>query len=250
MSNRNRKGNKKSGGKNQPPKNSRSATPRSTGFPVQLLPAFRDAIRFYFGAWLPISIAGAVTLGVSAAFGVWAGQATDGVRSLQWLAINLVGSIAAGAIAVPWYRFALDAVDGNTIELRSVLDKPKMFFYQAVASFWFWAGVLLGLSYLRGIPSIFIALLYAFHGYVIADEKARSGLLALGHSVRLTEGKRIGLFAIMALLAFFNFCGAIAVGFGVNPLTIFLAYAGVVVTTSITVVFGAILYREFEKDLK
>lgn len=219
-------------------------------FPVQLGPTFRDAVKAYIGSIVPLTVASLATLGVYTVFRIPAQSLFEDGRVFASIGVDLIGLILAGSVAMPWYKFSLDAVDGKPIDMRIALIDLKLYLYQAVAGFWFWAGVLLGLRYLFGIPSIFVALLYAFHGFVIADGQARSGLLALGHSVRITEGRRLGLFAIAGLLLVFNLFGAIAVGFDINPLTIGLAVLGLAVTTSISMVFGAILYRAFTKDMK
>lgn len=217
-----------------------------TSFGIQLAPTFTSSVKTWAGAAVPLSLAGAFTLGVYGLFRWPAQQLLEDDRVYSSVAVDLVGLIVAGTLAVPWYFYALAAVDGREINLIEPFVDKRAFAHQAVASFWFWAAVLLGLRYLFGIPSLFVVLLYAFHGFVIADG-TKGGMMALGQSVRLTEGKRVGLFAIAGLLMIFNLFGAIAAGFDGLPTTarILGAGLGLVVTTSITLVIGATIYREF-----
>lgn len=221
-------------------------------FGVQLVPTFTSAVRSWWTAVVPMSLAALLTLGVYGAFRFPANQLFQDDRVYQSVAVDLVGLIAAGTLAVPWYHYALAAADGRDIDLAAPFADKKLFAHQAVASFWFWAAILLGLRYLFGIPSLFAVLVYAFHGYAVADGRSKGGMMALGMSVRITEGRRIGLFAVGGLLLIFNFFGMM--GLGVEELPTGLRYAlaviGLAITSSITLVIGAMLYRVFEKDLK
>ncbi len=224
--------------------------PKSFG--VELLPTFANSWKVWWANVIPLSIGALVTLAVYAVFRIPAQQLFEDGEVYVSILIDLIGLIIAGSLAVPWYTFALKAARGQKIDVRAAFD-GRLMGYQAAASFWFWAGVLLGFRYLLGLPSLFVVLLYAFHGYVVADDRSkntRGGLRALGTSVRLTEGKRVGLFGIMALLVIFNMFGAITLGFeqGVTPLTMAGALVGLTITTSVTLVFGAFLYDAFRKE--
>lgn len=187
--------------------------------------------------------AGAITIGTYLAFRLPAQSATDDGRLVIGLALDLVGLVVSSTVALPWYLYALAAYDDREFGLKDVLATLDRLSAQAVASFWFWAGFLLGLRYLFGIPSVLALLFYAFYGYVVADGSTNSGLKALGLSAALGEGKRVGLFALAGLLFVFNLFGAIAIGFGVTPVTVALALVGLVFTASVTLVGGAAVYR-------
>ncbi len=227
-------------------------TDTKPGFGISLGPAFVDACKAYATNIVPITGAAALTLAVYACFRIPAQRLFEDERIFESLVVDLIGLILGGALAVPWYDYCLHAARGERIDLAAPFSL-RLIGYQAVASFWFWAGVLLGFRYLLGLPSILVVLLYAFHGYVVADDRSkesRGGMRALGTSVRLTEGKRIGLFAVMALLIIFNMFGALPLGFeqGVTPVTIAGAAVGLTITTSITLVFGALIYDTFLKE--
>ena len=67
-------------------------------------------------------------------------------------------------------------------------------------------------------------------------------LRSLGTSVRLSEKRRIALFAILVLFFLFNFVALLPLGYGVNPLTGVITLITLVMTTSITIVAWACLY--------
>ena len=219
-------------------------------FGVRVGEVFSTGFRGYFKNVLPLSLAGAATLGTYWLFRSPAQGLFEDGQIWTSIAVDLVGLILASIIAYPWYTYALAAEAGETVDLREPFRHPYRFYTQAVASFWFWAGVLLGLRYLFGLPSIVIALFYAFYGYLVADGVDDSGLKVLGHSVRVGEKKRVGLFAIAALLFVFNLFGAIAIGFGQTLVFQVLTFVGVVITSSITLVGGARIYRALSEGMK
>lgn len=225
------------------------------GFGVSIGPAFVSSCKQWLANIVPLSLGAILTLGVYSLFRAPAASLWSDDRFFASIGVDLVGLILAGTLAVPWYTYALHAARDEEIDIREPFQSLRLFKYQAVASFWFWAGILLGLRYLAGLPSILVLLLYAFHGFVVADDatkESRGGMKALGTSVRLTEKKRIGLFALMALLIMFNMFGALPLGLdaGVNAATIAGAGVGLTITTSISLVFGAHIYDAFAKELR
>ncbi len=211
---------------------------------------FLSGVRGYFANIVPLTLAGALTIGTYFVFRVPAQAAFVEDRILSSLGLDMIGLLLASILAYPWYCYALNAADGEKVDVAFPMRTADRFGAQIVASFWFWAAVLLGLRYLFGIPSLLALLFYAFYGFAIADGAEESGLRALGYSVRLGEGKRIGLAALAGVFLIFNIFGAIAVGYDVNALTIGLAIAGVVITTNITLVAGARVYRLLQPGLK
>ena len=204
---------------------------------------FITGVRGYFRNIVPLSLAAGLTLGLYLVFRFPAQDAFVDGNVLQSLGLDLIGLMLGSIFAYPWYCYALSAADGNRADLLQPLRNLKGFSSQIVASFWFWAAVMLGLRYLFGIPSILAVLFYAFYGFAIADGVADGGLKALGYSVRVGDGKRIGLFALAGVFLIFNMFGAIAVGYEVSTLTIALAVVGLSITTSITMVAGGRVYR-------
>lgn len=217
-----------------------------------------------FSGWrrnvIPLTLAGVVTLLVFLVFRVPASQVADAGSLTGSIALDLAGLVAAGSAAYVWYCYALDADRGVRVRLSRPFARPRGFLAQAVASFWFWAGFLFGLRFLYGIPSLLVTVLYGFGGFVIADGTER-GLAALGRSVQLSQGRRIGTFAMMVLFGLFALLGAIPLsagrdldaaedgtgflGAGFNPFAVAAGLVGLTITTSIVMVMGARLYRTF-----
>ncbi len=236
-----------------------TAKTSSGAFPIGPGRLFREAFAGYIRGVVPISVAGLVTLVTFYLAVALPAQSLENDGTLIGRAVEVIililGLSVVGTMAYPWYSYVLDAVDGVGIRLRRPFEQPGLFMAQAVSSFWFWAGVGLGFRYLAGIPSIFVVLLYCFHGYFIADRRTDSGLKALGLSVRMTQGRRMSLFALGALLLLFTMMGALALGWPdangdpiVSPLTISLAVLGLTITSSVTLVAGAVLYRHLQAE--
>lgn len=193
----------------------------------------------------PLLATAAATLGTYLAFRIPAQLAFDQGRLLASVLIDLAGLTVAGVVALPWYAVSLAVARGEEPRLAGQLV-PSRLTAQAVASIWFWAGVLVGMRYLFGLPALAFLVLYAFHGFSVADG-ATSGLRALGSSVRLGEGRRVGVFAVGFLFLLFNLAAAIALGTGVDPLTITVTALALLVTTNVTMVAGAHLYTVLEE---
>ncbi len=179
------------------------------------------------------------------------------IEQLQWVGLLMAAAFPAGIVAAPWFRYALDAVDGRAIDVKAPLIDGKKLLNHTFATFWFWAGIALGMRYsflIPGLPSIVVLLLYSFYGYVIADGREINGLKALGVSVRMGQGKRLGLFAIAGLLFFFNIFGIMGFWVGLEDgspsiLGVVLGILGISATGSVTVVAGAAIYRVLEGNL-
>lgn len=214
-------------------------------FGISIGSIFRAGIVGYFKHIGPLTAAALATLATYAVFRIPAQIALNDDFLVRSIALDLVGLVLAGVVAYPWYSFALDVADEKPIDVGKPFRSYSWVSKQLIASIFFWAGVLLGLRYLFGLPSIVIAIFYAFYGYALADG-AKNGLVALGTSVAVGDGKRIGLFAIASLFLLFNLFGAVALGFTVNGLTIVLAVLGLAVTTSITMVSGAVVFRTLQ----
>ena len=176
---------------------------------------------------------------------------------LQWIGLLLVAAFPAGIVSAPWFRYALDAADGREIDVRAPLIDGKKWLNHTFATFWFWAGITVGLRYsviIPALPSILVLVLYPFYGYIIADGREINGLKALGVSVRMGAKKRLGLAAIAGLFFIFNIFGAVGFGVGLEDgdptvLGIVLGILGIAVSASITLVSGAAIYRALEGNL-
>jgi hypothetical protein len=226
---------------------SQAERPATRTFGIGLGEMFMAGVDGYRRNFVILSVAGALTLSTYLAFRLYAQAALADGRIARSIVFDLAGMILASVVALPWYSYALDADRALPVDPAKPFRSIGLFAPQAVASFWFWAAILLGLRYLYGIPSILALVFYAFYGYVVAEGRV-TGLQALGISARLGEGRRVGLFAVSLIFLVFNLFGAIALGFFVSPLTVVLAFLGVLVTANITLVAGARLYRSFLEE--
>lgn len=243
------------------PKRSKSSKPKATGdasrtkkkkvpveFGIRPGEVFMAGIRGYTANIIPLTASALVVLATYAAFRYPSEVLLDDERLWAARFLDLAGLFIAGTLAHPWYRYSLAAADGQKVDVKAPFATPRRFAYQAAASFWFFAAVVLGQQYLGGLPAILAVILYAFYGFVVA-ESDKGGLKALGTSVRLGERRRIGLFAIGGMLFVFNLLGAAGLAAGLTPLGYSLAVLGLAVTTSITMVAGAAIYRVLQEKL-
>ncbi|MBK5267225.1 MAG: hypothetical protein JJE47_07305 [Acidimicrobiia bacterium] len=154
----------------------------------------------------------------------------------------VAGMVATTTVAYPWFRLALASIDGTAAPFH-----VGRFYDQAVASAFFWAGVLLGFRYLYGIPALFVLVMYAFFGYAVVEEPRRGGLKALGWSVQVGTKRRVGIFAIVALLLTMNLLAFIPIGLGTGSLFVAATALLLTVTTNVSIVSGAVVYRALER---
>ena len=184
------------------------------------------------------------------AYGVFRYLASQSGTLLAFIGFDLLGLVLASVVALPWYRAALDAYDGKRSNPPDLVQAMTGARDQMVASIFFWAGVYFGIRYLLGIPSIFVVVLYAFYGFIVSEGNHKGGMRALGHSVVLGEGRRVGIAGIGLLLVILNLFGAVAVGFEELPDSVgwALAIVGLLITTNLSMTVGAALYRHLSDN--
>ncbi len=169
----------------------------------------------------------------------------------QQTLVLLGGLVVTSAVSLPWYRAALNAFDGVDTRLSSLLHHPGRFGTMMFASVFVWAGVQFGLRYLRGIPSVFVIILYGFYGFIITEHPEVGGMKALGQSVLLGQGRKMGIAVVAAVLILLNLASALPVGLILSalpgsetgPLAQGLAVVFLIFTTSWSMVCGAAVYR-------
>ncbi len=210
---------------------------------------FREGVAGFKRQPLLLLLGGALTFAIYAAFRVPAQGLLDDDRRVAAIALDVIGGVVAATAAYPWFTYALRASRDEAVSLAEPLATMGRFFAQFVASFWFWAAVMLGFRYLFGVPAILALIFYAFYGYVVVDRHDLGGMKALGTSVRLGDKRRVAIFAIGAMFAVFNMLGTIPLWYGFNPATIVATLALLLVTTSVTLVAGAALYNTLKVEL-
>jgi len=189
---------------------------------------------------LPLSGMAVVVIGLYGGARLTAQRFVDSGDLGVAFAIDAIGLIVASIIALPWFKLAL-AIES---EEPYGMDSPGSLQWgsMVVASLFFWGGVLLGIRYMVGIPSIFVLIWYGFFGFAVAAG-VKPGLTALGHSVRLGQGRR-WIVAMMAfVLGFINLLGALPIGAGINVLTVVAAVLLLIVTTNVSMGAGAHLFH-------
>ncbi len=176
-------------------------------------------------------------------------RSVDGVW--QQTFVLLGGLVVTSAVSLPWYRAALNAHDGVDARLPSLFKDPGRIGTMMFASVFVWAGIQFGLRYLRGIPSVFVIIMYGFYGFIITEEPEVGGMKALGQSVLLGQGKKMGIAVVAAVLLLLNLASALPVGLilsvlpgsGTGPVGQGLAVTFLIFTTSWSMVCGAAVYR-------
>jgi hypothetical protein len=218
-------------------------------FPLQPTAMLREGINGFKRAPGQLLFGAAVTFGISIAMFVPFRDRIQDDAGAPEFAILFAGFVLASTAAYIWYSYALDAARGNPVELAKPFRSWERLPAQFVASFWFWAGFLIGIP-MMFLPALIVLVFYAFYGFVIVDRPDLGGLKALGTSVRLGNKRRIALFAIAALALLFNFAvPSLAFAAGSGPVVVAVWLALLLVTTSITLVGGAALYDVLRVEL-
>ena len=225
------------------------AEPRIKPFPIPISAMFQRGLRGYVANVVPLTLAAVVTLGVYAAFGIPAAGAFNDGDTVRYLGLNITGMVLASMVALPWFTYALNTARNEPIDIAAPFRDGTRFVDQLVASFWFWAAFLLGFQYLLTIPALFVAVLYGFFGFVVAERAVDGPLRALGTSVRLGEKRRIALFALLVLFFMFNFAALFPLSLGVNPVTVVITLITLAMTASISMVAWACLYDTLDDML-
>ena len=198
---------------------------------------------------VPLLLGGSLTLGAYAVLAIPGMLAWNDGQEILGGALFIASLVLGGTAAYPWFTYALGAARDEVIDVAAPFHRPRRFIAQFVCAFWFSAAFMLG-SLFFFIPALLTLIFYAFYGYVLADDWTRSGVMALGTSVRLGHRRRIALFAILTMLGLFNLCALLPYYSDPgNPAVVAVTVALFLVTTSITMVAGAALYDVLRRDL-
>ncbi len=193
----------------------------------------------YRRALVPATAMAFVVLAVFGVARVIAQRFVDDGNLLAAFVIDFAGLSLASVIALPWFRLALQVERGKPAAMPSPssLEWGSM----VVATLFFWGGVMLGIRYMVGIPSIFVLIWYGLFGYAVATGVG-PGLRALGTSVRLGQGRRWTVALLALVLAFMNLLGLLPIGAGVNPVTVTATIVLLAITTNVSMGAGAHLF--------
>lgn len=145
------------------------------------------------------------------------------------LGFSLLAELVDIFMAFVWIRFALGVVDGRSVRLHELLPEGTRLLDYLAVSILYGALVLIGLVALV-IPGIYLAVRFAFVGFLVADGRAEV-LGAFRQSSTLTTDARWKLLLFGFLLLLLNLAGA------------FLFGIGLVVTVPISALAAAHVYR-------
>lgn len=144
--------------------------------------------------------------------------------------VSLVAFVVSQFVAIGWITIALDIVDGRRITAAAVTDRFRLVVPYLIASVIY--GVMVGVGLvLLIVPGIILAIIFAFYGFHIIDTSESNPLAALGRSAEITRGRRMKLFGFGVVLVLLNILG----------LLVFLV--GVLITSGISLIAGAHVYR-------
>ena len=117
-----------------------------------------------------------------------AAMAFDDDRVSAGVTFTMTALVLGGALAYPWCHYALRAAREEPLELAEPFREWIRFFPMLVASFWFWAGMLLAFQFRILLP--WRSRWPTFFGFVVDERHDQGGLKALGTSV--TSGTDVG----------------------------------------------------------
>lgn len=211
----------------------------------------REPVALLLGALVPVLI--------MVPLAAMAGTALDDDRVAAGVTFSILAVVVGGMFSYPLCHYSLRAARDEVVDLAEPLRQWIRFVPMLVASFWFWAGFLLAFQFgpqLLALAAPAIVMGYAFFGFVVDDRHDQGGLKALGTSVRIGEGRRFALLALVCLYAamgfvvyLLGFTVAISTGLTGAPATI----AGSVVILpfiAFALVAWAELYDVLRKDLE
>jgi len=98
-------------------------------------------------------------------------------------------------------------VDGRIPEFEDLFNRAPLLFHYVAATILFTLMVVVGLVFLI-VPGIYLAIRFGYYGYFIVDEEV-GPIEAFKKSSDLTEGVRMDLFLLFALLIGLNIVGAL-----------------------------------------
>jgi len=151
---------------------------------------------------------------------------TDGVVAFV---MSVISFFVGQVIAMGWVRMSLKIADGEEASVADFVERLDLLLPYAIASLLFSLMVAFGLVALI-VPGIFLAIVFCFYGPAVVDEELGS-IDALQRSAAITRGYRGKLFLFwLAVL-------------GLNILGLLVFVVGVLVTSGISLLAFAYVYR-------
>lgn len=200
--------------------------------PLDIAAAFRAGWRGFVGNVGPLIIVALIVWLVTATVNWWAGE-TTGFVQLLW---RLLSFFVAQIVSIVWISLALAIIDGREISSDSLLPSGGTLVSYVLASFLFSLMFGIGLVLLI-IPGLIVAAVFGLYGWALIDDDL-DPIAALQRSSEITRGHRWQLVAfVLAAIA-------------VNLVGLLLLIVGVLVTSAVTLIAAAHVYRQLEGSVQ
>jgi uncharacterized membrane protein len=199
---------------------------------LDIAEAFRAGWRGFVANIAPLLIVALVVWVVTAVFNVRANQSPAVVQFVLGVVSFFVGQV----VAIVWISLALAIVDGREITTDTLLPSGATLVSYIIASLLFSLMFAIGLVLLV-VPGIMVAVALGLYGWALVD-KGLDPIEALRHSSRITSGNRWSVFVFLLAALALNIVGVL------------LLVVGVLVTSAVTLIAGAHLYRQLDGSLQ
>lgn len=194
--------------------------------------AFRAGWRGFIANIVPLIVVALIVWVVTGLVNVWANN-TGGVAGFFW---SVVGFFVGQVVGIVWISLALAIIDGREITADTLLPSGGTLLSYIIASLLF--SVMFGIGLvLLVIPGLIVAVIFGLYGWAVVD-KSLDPLEALRHSSRITSGNRWQLFAFILVAIVLNIIGLL------------LLIIGVLVTSAVTLIAAAHVYRQLDGTLQ
>jgi len=192
--------------------------------------AFGVGWRTFVANVVPMALYALAVFAVSVIVNLILGQPTGFFASLfSTILMFVIGQL----MAIGWLRIALDAIDGRPVSADRIRESFGVLVPYLIGAIIFGIAVSIGMVLLI-VPGIIVILVFGFYGWIIVDGVRKDAIEALRRSAEITRGERLHLFVFGILLMLFNILGLIVL------------VVGVLVTSAISVLAVAHVYRQLE----
>lgn len=195
-----------------------------------IVDAFAAGWRTFVANLVPMLVYAAIVVIVNVVLDLLTDDTTGFVASTL---MSFIAFLITQLLAIGWIRIALDAVDGQPISVDRIKESFGIIVPFAIAAVLFSVGVSIGLILLI-VPGIVVAVTFGLYGPILVDGVRTDALEALRHSAEITRGERLHLFGFGVALVLLNMVGFL------------LLVVGVIVTSAVSVLAAAHVYRQLQ----
>ncbi|HSK96266.1 MAG TPA: hypothetical protein VK891_06580 [Euzebyales bacterium] len=199
---------------------------------LDIAEAFRAGWRGFVANIVPLLAVALVVWVVTGAINLWGNQ-TAGVAQFLW---SVVSFFVGQLVAVVWIALGLAIIDGREVTTAVLLPSGGVLISYIVASLLFSLMLAIGLVLLV-IPGLVVAVVFGFYGWALVD-KSLDPMASLRHSSRITQGHRWQVVAFVVAVI------------GLNIVGVLLLVVGVLVTSAVSLIAAAHVYRQLDGSLR